>query len=935
MYRFVLFGLVIALSCWGSIELPRALGRTAPFWPANALILFALLNSPRRNWPGWLIAAGAGNFAADLVTGDGTMLSAVLTLCNLAEACGTALLLQVFNKGRLDLTRTAQVLALVLVGGIVAPLASASVAAGILGWVRDADGLQTFTTWAAADGLGVLIFVPILSALRDMRRPNRRPQVRARGLAALGLLTLVTLGVFSVRQPIAFLIPPVLILAVFQLEALGAALGIAIVLVIAITGTLLGHGPMSAVQGDTVQRVLIAQIFLATLSFMSFPTASALAQRRRLRALAAANAARMERQNARLRQAEDLAGVGAWRLVAASRQLIWSDSLRRLFGFPPGEQPDLGQVMSLVHPEDRENGARLLERALRHGEDYEHQTRMVGPGGEVRYLMGRAACERDRHGRVVAVHGTEVDITGLKRAEARIAESEALFRMMAQASVDAISRTDLGGRLDYVSPAFATITGHEPRDALGGTLLEFIHPEDRPTVAGAYRRRLQASAAAPERIVYRLRHKDGHWVWIEGSPSLVTSEDGTPSAFVDVSRDISARKALEDDLVQAREAAEAAAAVKAEFLANMSHELRTPLTSVLGFTRLALEQPDLQEVSRGYIRKAAHAGTALLATVNDILDFSKLEAGQLQIRPEPVDVAEACRDTLDLFSEAAAAKGLSLRLATEGLPTAALVDPNRLRQLLLNLVGNAVKFSEAGEISVEAAWREDRLQVQVKDQGPGLSPEQQAQLFRRFSQVDGSNTRRHGGTGLGLAICRGLAEAMDGAIGVRSQAGQGACFHFEIAAPEVEAVVPGVQSELQSIRPGVRVLVADDHLVNRELVRAILAPLGAEVDEAADGAEAVDLASHQAFDIILMDLRMPRLDGADAVRAIRAGGGPNAGVPIIAFSAGADAPRAEGRRAAGFDGDLPKPVLPEQLIQAVIDHTQLVASLDNLQTSAA
>ncbi|MET0274358.1 MAG: ATP-binding protein, partial [Phenylobacterium sp.] len=339
----------------------------------------------------------------------------------------------------------------------------------------------------------------------------------------------------------------------------------------------------------------------------------------------------------------------------------------------------------------------------------------------------------------------------------------------------------------------------------------------------------------------------------------------------------------------------------------------------LGFTRLALEQADLTTTTRGHIAKASHAGAALLTTVNDILDFSKLESGQLQIHREPCDADEVSRAALGLFSAAAEAKGVALRYAAQDLPPYLSLDPDRLRQLLLNLIGNAVKFSDEGEVRVFVSWRNGRLAVAVEDDGPGIAPEQQSLLFRRFSQVDGSATRRHGGTGLGLAICRGLVDAMAGDIGVESQVGQGARFFFELPAEPCDAA-DAEAATTAAFPPGVRVLVADDHAINRELVRAILTPLGAEVVEAADGTEAAALAVASPFDVILMDLRMPQLDGLGAMTAIRSGEGPNRTAPILAFSAGADAPGAEDRRRAGFDGDLAKPLMPADLIEAVAEH---------------
>lgn len=511
----------------------------------------------------------------------------------------------------------------------------------------------------------------------------------------------------------------------------------------------------------------------------------------------------------------------------------------------------------------------------------------------------------------------------LMAASIALAENEASYRLLADTATDIISRSNLEGTMLYLSPAVQRVTGYTAAELVGRNIVDLLHPDDAGPYFARCDRMIKGEQADGKPVEYRIRHKDGRWICIEGNPTLVRGDDDRPLGFVDVSRDDTLRKTLETELRAARQEAEAAAAVKGEFLANMSHELRTPLTSVLGFTRLAMEQPDLTEASRGYIRKASNAGTALLATVNDILDFSKLESGQLQIRPEPSDVAEVGRETLELFSEASAAKGVALRFEASNLPPSLALDPNRLRQLLLNLVGNAVKFSDEGEVVLTAAWRaaDQRLIVSVQDQGPGISPEQQALLFQRFSQVGSSSTRRHGGTGLGLAICLGLVEAMGGWIGVESELGQGARFFFEIpAAPSVASDVADAPAA-PILLPGTRVLVADDHAINRELVRAVLTPLGAEVSEVTNGVEAVAAAGRRRFDLILMDLRMPELDGLDAMRAIREGGGVNSKAPILAFSAGIDASSAAARLQAGFDGDLPKPLMPADLIAGVAFYT--------------
>jgi signal transduction histidine kinase/ActR/RegA family two-component response regulator len=451
---------------------------------------------------------------------------------------------------------------------------------------------------------------------------------------------------------------------------------------------------------------------------------------------------------------------------------------------------------------------------------------------------------------------------------------------------------------------------------VGGRSVDFAHPDDVERMESAFRSVVAGDVGV--RVRWRGRRTDGGWVWLESSPSLIDGAGaGEEPQFLDVMRDISAQVAQENALAEATEAAQAAAAAKAEFLANMSHEIRTPLTSVLGFASLLAERDDLSEQARNYVDRIGSASRGLLAIVNDVLDFSSLEQGRVEIKPRSASAVEVVRDALLMFKSQAEAKDLLLEIETSLDPAArVLIDPERVRQVLLNLIGNAVKFTEAGAVTVRLTAAAGRLAVEVRDTGAGLDAEQQDRLFQRFSQVDGSSTRRHGGTGLGLAICKGLVEAMGGIIGVRSVRGQGSVFHFEIAAPGVaEDMRSRAKDEAVALSiEGVRVLVADDNFANRELVRAMLERLGAEVTDAADGLEAVEAAKLMPYDVILMDLRMPRLGGVEALARLRREEGPNQAVPVIAFSAEVD-PALE--PAASFDGFVAKPIDAQQLIHVV------------------
>ena len=375
-------------------------------------------------------------------------------------------------------------------------------------------------------------------------------------------------------------------------------------------------------------------------------------------------------------------------------------------------------------------------------------------------------------------------------------------------------------------------------------------------------------------------------------------------------RRVSARR-----LREALEEAEQAARVKAEFLANMSHEIRTPLTSILGFASL-LAGKDLDDDAARYADRVLGASRNLLALVNDVLDFSRLEAGRLEIKPRTGSPEECGRDVAELFAPQAGEKGLSIAFDAEGLPAHATADFDRVRQVLINLVGNAVKFTAAGAVRVSAGYRGGVLSYRVTDTGPGLDAQAQSKLFQRFSQVDASLNRSHGGSGLGLAISRGLVEAMGGRIGVESRPGEGAAFWFEVPAPEAQAEgeADGASLDMAAFT-GLKLLLVDDNAANRELIRSLLTPLGVALTTADGGQAAIDVARMQEFELILMDLRMPGIDGWTAARAIRTGDGLNRRTPMLAFSA--DIGVADDAALAVFEGVVRKPIEMMVLLAAI------------------
>ena len=580
----------------------------------------------------------------------------------------------------------------------------------------------------------------------------------------------------------------------------------------------------------------------------------------------------------------------------------------RAYGYEPSEI--IGTTgLHLIYPDDREHFAANV-RDLLSGENskaVDRVHRFIRADGEILWVEGNPSIVLSAEGEVVGFVNVFRDVTRRRLAEIAQINGEARYRAIAERTADIIAMSDNDGRISFMSPSIRRL-GFEPDELLGKTFAPFTHPDDAGVLWKSLMSQKQGGDFA--RLRWRAMNKTtGEWVWQESAPSRLWDEvTGEPMGFLDVVRDISEQVAQEEVLFEARAQAETAASVKSQFLANMSHEIRTPLTAVLGFTGLLREAACLDDVARVQAERIATAGSALLAIVNDILDFSKLEAGRVEVRPQPTDVASVARETLALLAAGAAAKGLDLELeVAPGVPDQVMLDSDRLRQVLVNLSGNALKFTDAGRVTlrIAPAGAGAAVRFEVADTGAGLDAEQCARLFQRFSQIDGSTTRRHGGTGLGLAICKGLVEAMGGEIGVTSTPGVGSVFHLTLPAETV--VVTHVEdAEAPVSIEGLRVMVVDDNAVNRELARRILEAFGVEVSDAPGGAEALSQLAHQPVDVVLMDLRMPQVDGREALRRLRDAPGPNSRVPVLAFTA--DAELGEGDGLEAFDGVVHKPI---------------------------
>ncbi|MCK6412108.1 MAG: ATP-binding protein [Azonexus sp.] len=506
--------------------------------------------------------------------------------------------------------------------------------------------------------------------------------------------------------------------------------------------------------------------------------------------------------------------------------------------------------------------------------------------------------------------------------------SEARFRGIFERSNTGIVFADASGMLIDFNPAFVQMMRGYAVEALRElNLAQLSHPDDLAREHG-YFCEILAGTRDDYRVEKRYLLPAGEVLWVDLALSALRDDFGVPLYFVGVVVDITHRKHAEEGLIQAKQAAEAANLAKGEFLANMSHEIRTPMNAIIGLSRLVLDT-SLEPGQRDYLNKVHDSARALLVILNDILDYSKIEAGRLDVEYQPFVLDQVLSHVVDLFSAQLEEKGLHLQLSVaSGTPQYLMGDATRLTQVLVNLVGNAVKFTEHGEIEVAVAGECDgadslRLRFGVRDTGIGLSQAQSETLFQPFTQADSSTTRKHGGTGLGLAISRRLVHLMGGDIAVSSLPGEGATFSFHVRVGVASGLCPATRGETATpglLLGGTRLLLVEDNPTNQLVAAELLRRQGARVEIAENGAQAVEqLASREMFDAVLMDLHMPVMGGLEATRRIRAL--PHArGLPVIAMTA---AVMPEDRRQCsevGMNGFVPKPIDPGTLL-TVLGHS--------------
>ena len=650
----------------------------------------------------------------------------------------------------------------------------------------------------------------------------------------------------------------------------------------------------------------------------------------------------LKESQANLVQSQRIAGIGHYVFDVATGKWTSSQVLDEIFGIDDGYPHDTDGWLALIHPADRDGMAAYLhDYVLGHGGRFDREYRIVRPGDkEARWVHGLGRLEADSGGRPVRMLGTIQDVTLRRRAEDELRK----LSLAVEQSPESIVITDLEARIEYVNDAFLRVTGFS-RDEVIGKNPRILQSGKTPreTFRSMWTALGRGEGWSGE---FHNRRKDGREYVELAIVTPIRQGDGSVSHYLAIKEDITEKKRLGAELDQhrhhleemvmsrtvelanARIKAEAASRAKGAFLTNMSHEIRTPMNAILGLTHLLRRgQPTAEQMER--LVKIDIAAQHLLSILNDILDLSRIEAGRLELEQTDFSIAGILEHVRSLIADQARRKNLAVEIACDPDLHWLRGDPTRLRQALLNYASNAVKFTEQGGIALcarrlAAAGPEALVRFEVRDTGIGIAAENQARLFDAFEQADASTTRRYGGTGLGLAITRHLANLMGGEAGVESRSGEGSLFWFTarlapgqaVSGQPSASVAAGGEDRLRHGHSGARILIAEDDAVNREVAQELLRGVGLAVDTAESGVVALAKVRDIPYDLILMDIQMPEMDGLAATRAIRAMT-DRATVPILAMTADALAETRQECLAAGMNGFVSKPVDPEALYETL------------------
>lgn len=620
---------------------------------------------------------------------------------------------------------------------------------------------------------------------------------------------------------------------------------------------------------------------------------------------------------------------GIWDWDLKTDVVYYAPRFKQLLGYQDDEMQNLFSEFEVrLHPDDHDHTMAAIRAHMEQQDPYDVQYRLKCKDGDYRWFRARGIALRDESGHPYRMAGSITDITEQKESILALAESEERFALAVRGTNDGIWDWDIRSGEVFFSPHWKSMIGYDDDELENdfSTFEHLLHPEDHDRVLAAlddyFEGRIERYA-----VEFRLKHKNGSWRWILARGRALRDSKGKPYRMAGSHTDVTERKKAEEELRQARLSAESANSAKTVFLANMSHEIRTPMNGIIGMSELLLGT-SLNDSQREYLEMLKQSADSLLELLNDVLDFSKIEAGKMELDSHEFDLGAIVTEVVQAMSVRAFQKRLAMFHHIDSrVPSRLIGDDGRLRQILINLIGNAIKFTSKGGVTIEASVESETadtvvVRFKVSDTGIGIADDMHERIFDSFTQAEASTTRRFGGTGLGLAICRDLVALMHGRIWVESQTDAGSTFHFTAAFGRTSGIsIKPVSVRIKSPEPArtsMKVLIVEDGHVNQLVGARMLEKRGHMVTIATNGQEAIDFFRSEPFDAILMDLQMPGMNGFDATTAIRnlerASGGH---VPIIAMTANAMKGDREECLASGMDDYISKPLRSAELARIV------------------
>ncbi len=606
-----------------------------------------------------------------------------------------------------------------------------------------------------------------------------------------------------------------------------------------------------------------------------------------------------------------------------------NEGFTQITGFTPMEVVGKRPGTVLQGPQTDGMTVQRLREALRDGKAITEEILNYHKNGTPYWIWMQITPIFDHNGQLHKFIAICTDITERRKAEAALAASERQFRTLVTCAPVGIVQTDTKGDVVFINERALAIVGMSGEEVEGKNWMRALHLDDRERVLRTW----YAAARRGNEIVneFRLYHANGTTMWVLGSVIAIRDDQGAITGYFGTIIDITERKHATEELVRAKDAAEAATRAKSEFLANMSHEIRTPMNGVIGMTNLLLDT-HLSVEQREFVETIRSSGETLLALINDILDFSKIESGRMELEEQPFDIRTCVEEAMDLLAPQAFAKGIDLAyIIDDQIPAMLVGDITRLRQILVNLLSNAIKFTQVGEVVITADLLNrsnhtndheslrHTIHIAVKDTGIGIPADRMDRLFQSFSQIDASTTRRYGGTGLGLVISKRLSELMGGTMWAESQEGQGSTFHVTFCARSVSDRQHGFLQHEQPQLAGKRLLIVDDNATNRRILVRQSQRWGMIPLEVASAAEAlVHLKRGDTFDLAILDMQMPDMDGIDLAAAIRMLR-DSSSLPLVLLSSMGASDERTRAAAPGFAAMLTKPIKAAQLYDVLLN----------------